>query len=177
MKKLVIVLLLMCSVSSYGQELHMNTYQVGLGLVHLFIFDDGEFSFETTAKENFHPSLEDTTFIPNDVWYKGKCVIKKDTIRCYDEERKATFVFRRLDENLLLLLYSENCHQSETKEVGYGEEIRVVNLYEELHTYFLLRHIGRYRLNPADRSVRLLNLYIWRDYWKKEQVYPRAKPK
>ncbi len=176
MKQVFIVLLLMCSVLSYGQELYTNAYQIGDGYVWFFMSDDGEFSFESTAKEVAYQSPEDSISIPNNVWYKGTYVIKKDTICCYDDVRKATFVFRRLDENLLLFLYSEKCHPLENKEVPYGDGTRLVSLYQELHTYFLLRHKARHRIN-SDRSLRLLNLYIWHDYWKKVQVYPRIRSK
>ncbi len=172
MKQLFIILLLMCSIPFYGQKVYMNGYEIGPGYIYFFMSDNGDFSFESTPGSFSFYSEEDTIPILNDVWYKGKYMVKKDSIICHDEERKATFVFRRLDENLLLFLYSERCHPLENKEVADGDGTRVVSLYQDLHTYFLLRHTARYEINP-DKSLRLLNRYIWYDYREKVQVYPK----
>ena len=171
MKQLLIILLLMCSIPFYGQKVYTDSYEIGSGYIQLIMSDDGNFSFESVPKDAYFQPVEDTTRISNDVWYKGKYTVKKDSILCYDEERKATFLFRRIDENLLLFLYSEGCHQKENKMVA-SEVVFVVSLYQELHTHFLLRHVARSEVDP-DKGSRLLNRYIWRDYREKIQVYPK----
>lgn len=169
MKELFVCLMLLSVGQLLGQQIYLNRYEGQSRFVTISLSDEGEFSFISRPPEAYNPPTDDP--IPFVVWYKGVYKQSNDSIVCIDKQKKAEFLFIRLNKDSLEFKRCEGVDKKASKRV-LGNGIRTIVLYEELHHSPLFRHTVKLRKISQD-SIRVVEWYIWGKDEQKIRVFPK----